>query len=58
MYDDINLMVNLTNKKKDVERIKRIKRVQKIKETGIAGALLFGFAFWGVAAFFTLWVYC
>ena len=57
MHDDINLMVNLTTKKKDIKRIKRIKRVQKIKETGIAGAFLFGLAFWGIAAFFTLWVY-
>ena len=57
MNDDINLYVNLTTKKKEIERIKRIKRVQKIKETGVLGELLFGFAFWGIAAFFTLWVY-
>ena len=57
MQDDINLYVNLTTKKKDIERIKRIKRVQKIKETGIVGALLFGFVFWGIAATFALWVY-
>ena len=58
MNDDINLYVNLTTKKKDIKRIKRIKRVQKIKETGILGALLFGFAFWGIATVYALWVYC
>ena len=57
MHDDINLYVNLTTKKKDIERIKRVKRVQKIKETGILGALLFGFAFWVLITLLALWVY-
>ena len=55
-----NMYVNLVQEKKQferIDRIKRIKRTKRIKETGFIGALLFGFVFWGIAAFFTLWVY-